>query len=186
MSAQTTYSRPLFHQTLLLSSLQAQRVVERVFKRTVSALYGIDVVLRLTMQTEDIDSIEGIIGDKLHTMQQTLESELARLDAILKTEGILDTPVYSNAQSFEAKISSPHVGHFVKIIASLDQLMMKVDALWLLQKISNQQRANLASLWQKKTLALASQIIDIEIRGRKKVSQSEKIETEPEITQTLD
>nr|ELR5059377.1 hypothetical protein [Providencia rettgeri]ELR5088821.1 hypothetical protein [Providencia rettgeri] len=42
--AKPNYSKPIFEQSFTINSLQAQRVVDRVFRQTVSALYGIDEV----------------------------------------------------------------------------------------------------------------------------------------------
>ena len=60
-----SYSRPVFDQTVTLQSEQAQRVYEREFRRVVEALYAIDVILRIIGDSQEADSVEGMVSEMI-------------------------------------------------------------------------------------------------------------------------
>ena len=64
-AARSTYSRPVFDQTVTIHSNHAQRLLDRGFLLVVRALYGIDVVLRILGDDEEMDQVEEIGSDRL-------------------------------------------------------------------------------------------------------------------------
>lgn len=165
--AKPNYSKPIFEQSFTINSLQAQRVVDRVFRRTVSALYGIDVILRIIGDENEIDEVEQIISQLIEDCAKAVDSEQARLDKLMESNGIDEVPDYTDPISFNAKISSPQVGQFVGLVRKLDALMISMDTLWLSSVLSNKQRVDGNYAWQQRIIKLARRIIDIEIRARK-------------------
>ena len=135
--AKPNYSKPIFEQSFTINSLQAQRVVDRVFRRTVSALYGIDVILRIIGDENEIDEVEQIISQLIEDCAMAVDNEQARLDKLMESNGIDEVPDYTDPITFNAKISSPQVGQFVGLVRKLDALMISMDTLWLSSVLSN-------------------------------------------------
>lgn len=174
--AKPSYSKPIFEQSFTINSLQAQRVVNRVFRRTVSALYGIDVILRIIGDANEIDEVEGIITQMIDEGVEAIDKEQQRLDKLMETNGIDEIPDYTDPITFNARISSPQVGQFVGLVRKLDALMIAMDTLWLSSVISNKQRVDGNYAWQQRVIKLARRIIDIEIRARKSAQAKGKQE----------
>lgn len=174
--AKPSYSKPIFEQSFTINSLQAQRVVDRVFRRTVSALYGIDVILRIIGDANEIDEVEGIITQMIDEGVGAIDKEQQRLDKLMEANGIDEIPDYTDPITFNARISSPQVGQFVGLVRKLDALMIAMDTLWLSSVIGNKQRVDGNYAWQQRVIKLARRIIDIEIRARKSAQAKGKQE----------
>ena len=101
------------------------------FRRTVSALYGIDVILRIIGDENEIDEVEQIISQLIEDCAKAVDNEQARLDKLMESNGIDEVPDYTDPITFNAKISSPQVGQFVGLVRKLDALMISMDTLWL-------------------------------------------------------
>jgi hypothetical protein len=178
--AKPNYSKPIFEQSFTINSLQAQRVVDRVFRRTVSALYGIDVILRIIGDENEIDEVEQIISQLIEDCAKAVDNEQARLDKLMESNGIDEVPD-------NAKISSPQVGQFVGLVRKLDALMISMDTLWLSSVLSNKHRVDGNYAWQQRIIKLARRIIDIEIRARKSAqAKGKEAEVEQAVPSTDD
>lgn len=185
--AKPNYSKPIFEQSFTINSLQAQRVVDRVFRRTVSALYGIDVILRIIGDENEIDEVEQIISQLIEDCAKAVDNEQARLDKLMESNGIDEVPDYTDPITFNAKISSPQVGQFVGLVRKLDALMISMDTLWLSSVLSNKQRVDGNYAWQQRIIKLARRIIDIEIRARKSAkAKGKEAEVEQAVPSTDD
>ncbi|WP_282174687.1 hypothetical protein [Vibrio diabolicus] len=185
--AKPNYSKPIFEQSFTINSLQAQRVVDRVFRRTVSALYGIDVILRIIGDENEIDEVEDIISHLIEDCAKAVDNEQARLDKLMESNGIDEVPDYTDPITFNAKISSPQVGQFVGLVRKLDALMISMDTLWLSSVLSNKQRVDGNYAWQQRIIKLARRIIDIEIRARKSAqAKGKEAEVEQAVPSTDD
>ena len=182
--AKAPHSKPIFIQTFSINSLQAQRLIKRVFRRTVNALYSTEVILRVIGNEAEVDKIEQIINQLINENAQALHNEKIRIDKLIEANGIDETPHYTNPVTFEAKISSPQVSQFVVLIKKLDNLMISIDSIWLSGVITSKQRLDNNYAWQQRVMKLARRIIDIEIRARKsakaKGKQAEVENTAPE------
>lgn len=160
------YSRPVFKQTLVLNSLQAQRVMERSYERVSSALFSIDVILRIIGEQDDIDQVEAVILELIAKFSQDLETTEAQLKKLMEDNGIDGMPGYSHPVDYAIEISSPQVAQFVHLIRKLDHLMSLVDTLWLNAILNNKQRTDANYQWQQRLFRLAGRIIGLEKRAR--------------------
>lgn len=160
------YSRPVFDQTLTLRSEPAQRVMRREFSRVVSALYAIDVILRIIGETQEIDEIEEIVSSLIGDCARDVQAEQARLDQLREDHGVTQLPRYTNPETLDVRIVSPQVAQFVALVRRMDDLMVALDALWLSGSLTNKQRADGAYQWQQRLLRLGRRIVAIEQRAR--------------------
>lgn len=100
----------------------------------------------------------------------------------MESNGIDEVPDYTDPITFNAKISSPHIGQFVGLFRKLDELMISMNTLWLSSVFSNKQCVDGNYSWQQRTIKLARCIIDIEIRAQKSAQAKGK---ESEIEQAV-
>lgn len=157
------------------------------FRRTASALYGIDVILRIIGDDNEIDEVEQIISQLIEDCAKAVDNEQARLDKLMETNGIDEVPDYTDPITFNAKISSPQVGQFVGLVRKLDVLMISMDTLWLSSVLSNKQRVDGNYAWQQRIIKLARRIIDIKIRTRKSAqAKGKQAEVEQAVPSTDD
>jgi hypothetical protein len=160
------YSRPVFDQAVTLCSEQAQRVMAREFTRVVSALYAIDVILRIIGNDHEIDEIESVVSAMIGECAKDLQNEKARIDKVREDNGITSLPRYTNPEQVEVRIVSPQVAQFVALLQKMDELMISLDALWLGGVLSNKQRSDSVYQWQQRLLRLGRRIVAIERRAR--------------------
>ena len=69
------FSRPVFDQTIRIQSNHAQRLLDRGFLLVVRALYGIDVVLRIIGDDEEMDQVEEIVGKLIGELAAELKAQ---------------------------------------------------------------------------------------------------------------
>ncbi|MBK1699941.1 hypothetical protein [Thiococcus pfennigii] len=160
------FSRPVFDQTIRIHSHHAQRLLDRGFLLVVRALYGIDVVLRILGDDEEMDQVEAIVGQLIGELAEALHAEHARLAQLREANGISATPRYTNPKQITVHISSPQLAQYTALIEELDRLMMAMDTLWLTGVLTNKQRADGAYQWRTRVLRAGREIIEIERRAR--------------------
>jgi hypothetical protein len=160
------FSRPVFDQTIRIQSNHAQRLLDRGFLLVVRALYGIDVVLRIIGDDEEMDQVEEIVGKLITELAEELRTEHARLAQLRETNGISAMPRYTNPKQITVHISSPQLAQYTALIEELDRLMTVMDTLWLTGVLTNKQRADGAYQWRTRVLRTGREIIEIERRAR--------------------
>ena len=165
-AARQSFSRPVFDQTVTIQSNHAQRLLDRGFLLVVRALYGIDVVLRILGDEEEMDQVEGIVGALIGALAAELRAEHARLAQLREANGISATPRYTHPRKITVHISSPQLAQYTALIEELDRLMTVMDALWLTGVLTNKQRADGAYQWRIRVLRTGREIIEIERRAR--------------------
>jgi hypothetical protein len=165
-AARPAFSRPVFDQTITIRSHHAQRLLDRGFLLVVRALYGIDVVLRIIGDDEEMDQVETIVGERIGALAAELQAEHARLAQLRDTNGITATPRYTNPRQMTVHISSPQLAQYTALIEELDRLMIVMDTLWLTGVLTNKQRAQGAYEWRLRVLRAGRAIIELERRAR--------------------
>jgi hypothetical protein len=173
-AARSTFSRPVFDQTITIHSSHAQRLLDRGFLLVVRALYGIDVVLRILGDDEEMDQVEAIVASRIGALAAELRAEHARLAQLREGNGITATPRYTNPRRLTVHISSPQLAQYTALIGELDRLMIAMDTLWLTGVLSNKQRAEGAYQWRTRVLRTGREIIELERRARASAEQRGK------------
>jgi hypothetical protein len=184
-AARSTFSRPVFDQTITIHSNHAQRLLDRGFLLVGRALYGIDVVLRIIGDDEEMDQVEEIVGLLIGELAAELRAEHARLAQLREANGISATPRYTNPKRITVHISSPQLAQYTALIEELDRLMTVMDALWLTGVLTNKQRADGAYQWRTRVLRTGREIIEIERRARKSAEKRGKGEELSEVEESV-
>lgn len=159
-------SIPAYEQNITINSLQAQKVMRRVFSRASSSLYRIDVILRIISTADDADAVESIIEKEMHEVEEAMTQAKTRFETLLENNGITSLPVYDVVYKEDVRIISPHVGRFLGLVRRLDELVSMIDALWLNGLVVNKDRNSEVYRWQQRIITLGSRIINLERRAR--------------------
>jgi len=101
------YSRPVFDQHITIQLEQTQRVFEREFPRVVSALYAIDVILRIIGDDREIDEVEGMVGAMIGECAKDIQNEKGRIEKVREDNGITSSPRYANPEQVEYALCRP-------------------------------------------------------------------------------
>ena len=184
-ASRDAFSRPVFDQTIRIQSNHAQRLLDRGFLLVVRALYGIDVVLRIIGDDEEMDQVEAIVGKLIGELAAELKAEHARLAQLRESNGISATPRYTNPKRITVHISSPQLAQYTALIEELDRLMTVMDALWLTGVLTNKQRADGAYQWRTRVLRTGREIIEIERRARASAEKRGKGEELSEVEEPV-
>jgi len=184
-ASRDAFSRPVFDQTIRIQSNHAQRLLDRGFLLVVRALYGIDVVLRIIGDDEEMDQVEEIVGKLIGELAAELKAEHARLAQLRESNGISATPRYTNPKRITVHISSPQLAQYTALIEELDRLMTVMDALWLTGVLTNKQRADGAYQWRTRVLRTGREIIEIERRARASAEKRGKGEELSEVEDSV-
>lgn len=168
------YSRPVFDQHITIQSEQAQRVIAREFTRVVSALYAIDVILRIIGGDQEIDEVETVVNALIGDCGKDVQNEKARLEKLREDNGITQLPRYTNPATTTVRIVSPQVAQFVALVQRMDELMVTLDTLWLCGILTSKQRSNGTYQWQQRLLRMGRRIVEIERRARASAQQKGK------------
>jgi hypothetical protein len=179
------FSRPVFDQTIRIQSNHAQRLLDRGFLLVVRALYGIDVVLRIIGDDEEMDQVEEIVGKLITELAEELRAEHARLAQLRESNGISAAPRYTNPKQITVHISSPQLAQYTALIEELDRLMTVMDTLWLTGVLTNKQRADGAYQWRTRVLRTGREIIEIERRARASAEKRGKGEELAEVEEPV-
>lgn len=167
-------SVPAFEQKLKLNTLQAQKVMRRVFSRAAGSLYRIDVILRIISGDEDAERVELIINTMLGEVEAALQQAGKEMAASLEENGVDGLPVYDAPTEETVRITSPHVARFVSMVRKLDALIAQIDALWLSGLMTNKERNDAVYRWQQRVIGLGSRIIGLERRARQAAQRQGK------------
>ncbi|NLC21780.1 MAG: hypothetical protein GX771_07730 [Halomonadaceae bacterium] len=181
-------SVPAFEQKIKLNTLQAQKVMKRVFSRAAGSLYRIDVILRIIGSDQDAERVELVIHTMLKEVEEALRETEVEMASMLEENGIDALPVYDAPTEESVRITSPHVARFVSLVRKLDALIAQIDALWLSGLMTNKDRNDAVYRWQQRIIGLGSRIIGLERRARqaaKRQGKSEEVDAQaPDELQT--
>jgi hypothetical protein len=168
---QRPYSRPVIERTVSLRTETAQRVMEREYGRVENALYSLEVILRIIGKPEAVDAIETAVNQLLMDCIRLVEQEQERFKKLMDDHGILESPNYTQAREIRVAVSSPQVGQYLLLVQKLDELIARMDALWLMGVLSNQQRADASYHWQQTVLHMGRKIAELQRRGGKAIAR---------------
>lgn len=174
-------SHPYFTQKVRLHSFHAQQVFDRGFELCANAIFSLSVVLRIIGTDEQAREVEGIVDERLNKMFEDIRGEAARLEKLAEANGIEFKGInYSHPKEIEAKITSPRAVRYVGLIREFDDLVTKLDTLWLSGVIPDGNYSRSIYEWKRRILRLAGTIRSIAGRA---VNAARRKETQDKETQ---
>ena len=149
-------SHPYFTQRVKLQSFHAQQVFDRGFELCANAIFSLSVVLRIIGSDEQAHQVEALVDERLSKMANDMFSEVARLDRMAESHGIEFKGIdYSQPREVDAKITSPRAVRYMSLIREFDNLIAKLDTLWLSGVITDSIYSRSIYEWKRRLLRLA-------------------------------
>lgn len=157
-------SNPVMSLEFSFSTLQAQRVLERMDKSVRRSLFNIDVILHIIGDSEQAVETDKKVSQDLDTAAKELEAAIAETDSFMlaRSLGIDNLVKYTDVHDVVLLIESPLTLKYIKLIKQLDNLIRRIDTLWMLQIIGSGQRSEHNAKWQARLIKLAQKIRNIE------------------------
>lgn len=166
-------SRPVIRQKKIIYTLQAQRVVEKMFERTCSALFSTDVILQVIADEADAEQATSFVNVQFADLIDDIENNIVQIKTLLKESGNeIDSleMEYTNPKRIEVFITSPTVGQYSKLLSKFDQFICLIDIAWMYSLIESKERTKVENEWQNKIKSLSSKIITREVKARRAVA----------------
>jgi len=127
-----------------------------------TALYGIDVILRIVASDTEADQFEGAISQRLEELSTAIVAERERLQLTLERHDLVQVrPRYTHPVELRVQIASPHIAAYTNLILELDQVMMAIDTLWLSGLIASKERTAIAVSWRNRLGRAAQSFIEL-------------------------
>ncbi len=171
-------ARPAWRRRITLNTAFAQRVYKRTFDRMKADLFVLTVRTCAQGQNEAAAAAEQFLEEQFGKVREDLNGELERAEVLMDHAGIDSMPVYEEALATEAEITTPNAGQYLSLIESLDQFLMRLDALWLTGKVETKHRTARSHEWQRRLIKLAGRVRDLGDRTRKFLSTQVQPKTE--------
>lgn len=160
-------SRPRFMLKTTLQTKEAQQVMERRLRQVATALFNLDVVLRIIANRDEVGAVEEIIIEDISKVKSDLETERQRLLETLSENGIEDLVTYSNPITYQYEKDSQRIADFGELITMVDEVVPYIDTLWLNSVISTNHRTDAVYMWSRRLMKLANRIISLQNRAIK-------------------
>ena len=176
------HSRAYVEEAIFLRSDEAQHVAKRSGPQTIVSLQKIAVVLGYITKDKQIREVEGLIDKAIDKAAAEIAAEMARVRKLIADNGVTVTPQFNHPVSIKVALTTPAAVAYYGLIRQLDELMFLVHQLWFGRVWHNQQRRAAGIQWQRRLMALATNINNTEQRAWKafqKKAKSEEPEKEP-------
>lgn len=160
------FSRPVFDETITVHSDHAQRLIDRGLFRVSSALYAIDVILRIIGDDDEMDQVEEIVNTAIGDCAEAMSRELEQMTLLRTQRGVTRVPRYEAPRTLTVHVHSPQMAQYTALIQSLDRLTIAIDTLWLNGALTSKQRVNGCYAWRVRLLRIGRDIVDLERRAR--------------------
>lgn len=158
------YSRAVLEKTVLMRTESARRIIERQFQRVELSLYSLDVIQQIISTPEKVLQMEAEVSRLLSDCLGLMDREYARLGKLMEDHGITELPSYPDAQTLMIRIASPQIGQYLRLVMKYDELLVRLDALWLYGVFSNRQKAQGSFLWQRTVIKMGRRIAAVHRR----------------------
>ncbi len=182
-------SHPIIEREFVLLTKLSQDLYRRSFEYLASAHVNVSVIARISTEIKSFldDEFADKADDTMETIYQEcinrLQGESDRLDAVLESNGCADRIRYSSPKKIKVVLRSPADNHFFQCTTLLDDVVSKIDTLWMAGLIRNKVKISNTMMWKQvvaktinRTIALSNNL-RAEIR-RKENEYLSNIETQ--------
>lgn len=155
-------SRAFIRRKVRLHSLQAQKVFRRQYGALSTKLYQLSVVLGIITTEKGAEAVEAAVDEEFQGLIQEMEEETARMDLLLKDGDIDWTGVsFDSPMEVTAEITSPRAGRYLALLQRLDELVARINALWLAGMISDKQNRDGCYKMSRRVIKSGNRVIAI-------------------------
>ncbi len=124
-------SAPSIKVKVMLNSEIAQHIIHRAYKQYSIDLYALDVTARNQAMDNVAELVDAIVYRERARLEGAIQKEIEQADAVLQAKGIDELPFYENAVEAILNKTSPRCSDLIELVKLLDQLIMRLEAIWL-------------------------------------------------------
>lgn len=158
---------PTLRVDITLNTDFAQRVYRRVWDRLKADIYILTVRSRAVGRDDIAETSEQLLRDQFKKLQTDLSADIERADILLDKLGITELGQYGGAVTKVAEYTTPQAKQYLDLVLSMDQLIMRLDALWLNGEIETKACKVRSHEWKRRIVKLANRIRQISSSGRR-------------------
>jgi len=170
-----SHSFPSLARDVEMITKQSQELYRRSYEYLSRAHVNIGVVSRVStvisksMNTDFNDEAEATLKTMYGDIEKKLLDEQARLDVMLTENGINDFAAYSSPKTLKLMIQAPEDNQFIKCLLILDQIIIRIDTLWLGAMITNKEKVTSTMMWKRNLARMANRVINLSNSMRKQI-----------------
>lgn len=151
-------SRPVFYRDVVFNTVQAHRVFRRTYRYLSRKFYHISVITQILGDPDSAEKAEDHMREMMSVLATEIADEKARVETIRSNAGMTDLPVYDNPQKIHVAMKSPYDARYLHLVTDLDDLVMRINSLWMVEEIRSRENVNVPYRWQQKVLKCAGRI----------------------------
>lgn len=149
---------PHWSRNITLNTDHTQRVYRRVFDHLKADLYVLSVVTRAQGQLELGEAADQLIDEHFQKVRDDLAVEMERAEILMDQHDLADMPNYPSAMHAMVQFTSPQAAQFLRLLETADQLIMRMDALWLTGLAETKERTERSYMWQRRLIRTAGRL----------------------------
>jgi len=133
-------SKPTLPVKVCLRTEEAQAVYGNHYAETARLLYEIEVAARIQGKEEEADKLGEQVQSYFAEAVANLRSKQEQAKAAMRDATIEGEPTYKGALETEVYITTPAASQYLGVLRELDNLMVRIDALWLNAEITTKEK----------------------------------------------
>lgn len=198
VSSDAPYSTAIIKRQITCQTEEAKGFLGNKLNSIAVALFILDVtsrkrIARLNLSTKDHKAASKALNKLFTDFEQEVTDETARLEAVLKAQGVTSRAEHNNPGSAEVEITTPELKRVVDILLAFDKLMVLTDTIWLMgfmeTEVANQFRKQkaaqfkrlISSVYKLSQAAKQSAIVKDDAEAQAAIAREEqKLEPAPE------
>ncbi|MGI9294051.1 MAG: hypothetical protein ACR2PS_08725 [Pseudomonadales bacterium] len=170
----TNVTLPVMSVEIQLNTVFAQRVFNRVWDRLKGDIFTLTVRSRALGRDDIAEASETILKEHFERIRDDLSADITRADVLMDQVGITQLGRYDGAVSLSADYSTPQAKLYLDLVLSMDQLIMRMEALWLQGEIDTKSCKDRSYEWQRRLVKVANRIRQTGTSGKKKLDEAQE------------
>jgi hypothetical protein len=164
---------PSLKTTITLNTAFTQRVYNRVWDRLKGDIFILTVRAHAAGMPEVAENAEKIIGEQFESIRKDLDADITRADILIQNLGITELGQYDGALETDAEFTTPQAKTYLDLLLSMDQLIMRVDGMWLHGEIETKACKDRSYEWQRRLIKAANRIREHATAGRRTIEEAQ-------------
>lgn len=160
---------PALRVDVTLNTEFAQRVYKRAWDRLKGDIFILTVRSRSVGRDDIAETSEQLLRDHFDKLRKDLSTDIARTDHLMDQLAITELGQYAGAKTIAAEFTTPQAKQYLDLVLSADQLIMRLDALWLNGEIDTKACKVRSYECQRRLIKLANRIRQVSATGKKTI-----------------
>lgn len=164
---------PSLKTAITLNTAFTQRVYNRVWDRLKGDIFILTVRAHAAGLPDVAQNAEKIINERFAEIRKDLDGDITRADMLIQNLGITELGQYDGALVTDAEFTTPQAKTYLDLLLSMDQLIMRMDAMWLNAEIETKACKDRSYEWQRRLIKAANRIRELATHGRRTIDEAQ-------------